>query len=85
LLTHLYSIMLLPVRDYLERSSALFAAGDSLNLLVSRHKAILTAIQHRDPLTARHAAIAQLAGVNDMVAEAFRPQPLSEGEISYDH
>ena len=85
LLTHLYSIMLLPVRDYLERSSALFAAGDSLNLLVSRHKAILTAIQHRDPLTARHAAIAQLAGVDDMVAEAFRPQPLSEREISYDH
>ncbi len=84
LLIHLYSIMLIPVRDYLERSSALFA-GEGLALLVSRHKAILTAIQHRDPLSARHASIAQLAGVDDLVAEAFRTEPLSTKEVSYDH
>lgn len=84
LLTHLYSIMLLPVRDYLERSSALFP-GEGLGLLVSRHKAILTAIQHRDPLSARHASIAQLAGVDDMITEAFRTEPLSERDVSYDH
>jgi DNA-binding FadR family transcriptional regulator len=84
LLTHLYSIMLLPVRDYLERSSTRFA-DDGLDLLVSRHKAILTAIQHRDPLSARHASIAQLAGVEDLVADAFRKEPLSERDVSYDH
>jgi len=84
LLIHLYSIMLIPVRDYLERSSALFV-GEGLGLLVSRHKAILTAIQHRDPLSARHAAIAQLAGVDDLVSEAFRTEPLSAKEVSYDH
>ncbi|APQ11294.1 GntR family transcriptional regulator [Pseudomonas oryzihabitans] len=84
LLIHLYSIMLLPVREYLERSSALFN-GDGLALLVSRHKAILTAIQHRDPLSARHAAIAQLSGVDDLVTESFRTEPLSTADVSYDH
>jgi len=84
LLIHLYSIMLLPVRDYLERSSALFE-GEGLTLLISRHRAILTAIQHRDPLSARHAAIAQLAGVEDLVAETFRNEPLSVDNVSYDH
>lgn len=80
LLIHLYSIMLLPVREYLERSSALFDGG-GLTLLVSRHKAILTAIQHRDPLSARHAAIAQLAGVDDLVTETFRTESLSAADI----
>lgn len=84
LLIHLYSIMLLPVREYLERSSAMFE-GDGLALLVSRHRAILTAIQHRDPLSARHAAIAQLTGVEDLVAETFRNESLSADNVSYDH
>ncbi|MXS19847.1 FadR/GntR family transcriptional regulator [Pseudomonas oryzihabitans] len=84
LLIHLYSIMLIPVRDYLERSAALFK-DESLGLLVPRHKAILTAIQHRDPICARHAAIAQLAGVDDLVTETFRTDPLSAKDVSYDH
>ncbi len=86
LLIHLYNIMLVPVREYLERSAALFDGDvDDLALLVSRHKAVLTAIQHRDPVSARHAAIAQLAGVDDLVTETFRNELLSTNDVSYDH
>jgi len=84
LLTHLYSIILLPVRDYLKSSATVFNA-ETLELLVPRHKAILTAIQHRDPLSARHAAIAQLAGVDQLVTETFRTGALFDAQVSYDH
>ena len=84
LLIHLYCVLLLPVRDYLEDSASIFDK-DALSLLVPRHKAILTAIQHRDPLSARHAAIAQLAGVDQIVTEAVRAESLSKREVSYDH
>ncbi|WP_295461656.1 FadR/GntR family transcriptional regulator [uncultured Pseudomonas sp.] len=84
LLIHLYCVLLLPVRDYLENSAPMFD-NDALSLLVPRHKAILTAIQHRDPLCARHAAIAQLAGVDNLVTETLRSETLSREEVSYDH
>lgn len=84
LLTHLYSIILSPVRDYLKSSATVFSP-ETIELLVPRHKAILTAIQHKDPLSARHAAIAQLAGVDKLVNETFRTRSLSDAKVSYDH
>ena len=77
-------MLLFPVRNYLDALEAMYR-DEGLGLLVPRTRAIQPAIQHRNPGFARHAAIAQLAGVDDLVTETFRTDPLSAKEVSYDH